>query len=188
MSNLNQEHVVLVDKNNKVLRVSPKLETHNHNTPLHRGFSLFLFNKKGETLLQQRSDKKKTWPLVWSNSCCGHPRLNESNVDAAKRRLQFELGITHADIFEITSDFRYKIELDGIMENEICPVLIGFTNQEHRINKDEVEAVKWTPWLSFLTDLNNNPSKYSPWCILEVDLLKKNKNFLSLYYNRASRL
>ena len=181
MSNLNQEYVVLIDKNNKVLGIAPKLETHNHNTPLHRGFSLFLFNKKGNALLQQRSAKKKTWPLIWSNSCCGHPRLDESNVDAAKRRLNFELGISDADIFEIIPEFRYKVEKDNVTENEVCPILIGFSDQEPKINKDEVEAVKWTNWQSFLSDLNNIPSKYSPWCNLEVNLFKDNKNFLSLY-------
>jgi len=185
---MEKEHVVLVDKQNRVLGTAPKLETHRNNTPLHRGFSLFLFNKKGELLLQQRSVKKKTWPLVWSNSCCGHPMLNESNIDASKRRLQFELGITKTDIYEIIPNFQYKVEKNGIMENEICPILIGFSNQEPRINKDEVESVKWISWQNFLTDLNNNPSKYSPWCILEVDILKNNKKFLSLYYNRANRL
>jgi isopentenyl-diphosphate delta-isomerase len=104
--------------------------------------------------------------------------LNESSVDAAKRRLKLELGINKTDIYEIIPDFQYKVEKDGIMENEICPILIGFTNQEPRINKDEVECVKWTPWQSFLIDLKNNPSKYSPWCILEVDILKNNKKFL----------
>jgi len=178
---MEKEYIVLVDKYNKVLRVSPKLETHNYNTPLHRGFSLFLFNKKGELLLQQRSIKKKTWPLVWSNSCCGHPALDESNVDAAKRRLNFELGISDADIYEIISDFRYKVELDGIVENEICPILIGFTNQEPIVNKDEVESIKWIPWEDFVKETESNPNNYSPWCVLEVNLLKENKKFLSLY-------
>jgi isopentenyl-diphosphate delta-isomerase len=155
---------------------------------LHRGFSLFLFNKKGELLLQQRSSKKKTWTLVWSNSCCGHPKLDESNINAAKRRLKFELGITEANISEFISDFRYKVEKDGIVENEICPILIGFSDQKPSVNKDEVEDIEWTSWQSFLTDLNNNPNEYSPWCILEVDILKNNKKFLSLYYNRANRL
>ena len=181
MNRLNQEYVVLVDKNNNALRVSPKLEAHNHNTPLHRGFSLFLFNKKGEVLLQQRSSKKKTWPLVWSNSCCGHPRLNESNVDAAKRRLQFELGITHADIFEIISDFRYKVELDDIVENEICPILVGFSDQKARINKDEVNDIAWIKWNKFIENIKKNPDKYSQWCILETEQLKTNPKFLSLF-------
>jgi len=172
-----EEYVVLVDKKNRVLDTAPKLETHNNNTPLHRGFSLFLFNKKGELLLQQRSSKKKTWPLVWSNSCCGHPALDESNVDAAKRRAKFELGISDVNIFEIISDFRYKVELDGIVENEICPILVGFTNQEPRINKDEVNDIAWIKWNEFIENIKKNPDKYSEWCVLETEKLKTNPNF-----------
>lgn len=176
-----EEYVVLIDKQNRVLGTAPKLEVHNNNTPLHRGFSLFLFNKKGDILLQQRSKNKKTWPLIWSNSCCGHPMLNESNIDAAKRRLNFELGISDASILEIISDFRYKVELDGIVENENCPILAGFSDQEPLINKDDVESVKWIRWKDFVKETKSNPSKYSPWCVLEVEQLKNNKKFLVLY-------
>ena len=175
------EYVVLINKQNKVLGTAPKLETHNNNTPLHRGFSLFLFNKKGELLLQQRSSKKKTWPLVWSNSCCGHPSLSESNVDAAKRRAEFELGIKLKRVYEILYNFSYKVEKNGIIENEICPVLIGFSDQEPQINRNEVETAKWIYWKEFFKEIDNNPNNYSPWCILEVNLLRKNKNFLSIY-------
>ena len=176
-----EEYVVLVDKQNRVLATAPKLEAHSNNTPLHRGVSLFLFNKKGHLLLQKRSAKKKTWPLVWSNSCCGHPRLNESNVDAAKRRLQFELDISDADIFEIISDFRYKVELDGIVENEICPILVGFSDQEPRINKDEVKDIAWIQWNKFIENIKKNPDKYSEWCVLETEQLKTSPKFLSLF-------
>jgi len=175
-----EKHVVLVNKNNKVLGTAPKVTVHNKNTPLHRGFSIFLFNKEGKLLLQQRSNKKKTWPLVWSNSCCGHPALTESNIDAAKRRLRFELGISDADIFEIISDFRYKVELDGIMENEICPVLVGFSDQKLTINKDEVKEIKWIRWENFTEELKKRSNKYSPWCSLEVEELLKNKKFKSM--------
>ena len=176
-----EEYIVLVDKQNRVLGTASKLEAHNNNTPLHRGFSLFLFNKKGELFLQQRGAKKKTWPLVWSNSCCGHPKLDESSIDAAKRRAEFELGISEVEIFEILSDFRYKVELYGIVENEICPLLIGFSDQEPIINKDEVEKIAWILWKEFVKETESNPNKYSPWCILETNLLKNSKKFLSLY-------
>ncbi len=180
MAIYDHDYVVLVDKHNKVLGTSPKLTTHNKNTPLHRGFSLFLFNPKGELLLQQRSKKKKTWPLVWSNSCCGHPRLNESNIDAAKRRVRFELGIELTEIHEILPNFSYKVEKDAVVENEICPVLVGFTNKEPIINKDEVNDIAWIQWNKFTKDINNNRDKYSKWCILEVDELLKNKKFKSI--------
>lgn len=179
--NKNQEYVVLVDKNNKVLGTAPKLTTHNGRTPLHRGFSLFLFNKKGNLLLQQRGAKKKTWPLIWSNSCCGHPMLNESSIDTANRRLKFELGIKTNNIFEVLPNFSYRVEKDGIVENEICPVLIGFSDQKPTINRDEVNDITWISWDEFIKEIKKNPDKYSQWCILETKQLRNNKKFLSLY-------
>ena len=174
-----QEYVVLVDINNNVLETAPKLETHNNNTPLHRGFSVFLFNKEGKLLIQQRSSKKKTWPKIWSNSCCGHPMLNESNIDACKRKLKFELGIITDKICNILPNFSYKVEKDNIVENELCPVLIAFSNQKPIINNDEIEDISWLTWEEFLKDIKNNPTKYSKWCILEVNELLKNKKFRS---------
>lgn len=175
------EEIVLVDKNNKVLGTAPKLSSHNQDTPLHRAFSLFLFNLKGELLLQRRSSKKKTWPLVWSNSCCGHPMLNESNIDAAKRRLKFELGIDLKDFYEILPDFSYKVERDSIIENEICPVIIAFTDKAPSINKDEVENVRRIKWNDFLMETKTKPGVYSAWCEQEATLLSKNKEFNKLY-------
>jgi isopentenyl-diphosphate Delta-isomerase len=148
-----KDYVVLVDDNNKVLGTSPKLKAHNTNTLLHRGFSIFLFDYKGNLLLQQRSEFKKTFPGIWSNSCCGHPKLNETNINAAKRHLQNELGIKGIEVFEIISDYRYKVSMNNIFENEICPVLICFTDQNPIINKEEVKAIKWISWDNFLEEV-----------------------------------
>jgi isopentenyl-diphosphate Delta-isomerase len=178
---MTDDQVVLVDSNNKVLGTKPKFKAHNSKTPLHRGFSVFLFNSRGEVLLQQRSRKKKTFPLVWSNSFCGHPMLNEANVDAAKRRMPFEIGINNVEITEVISNYRYKAEMNGIWENEICPILIGFTNKKPIINKNEVENFKWVNWKNFIEDAENNPKKYSLWCTEETKLLKNHKTFLKLY-------
>lgn len=175
------EEIVLVDSNNNVLGTAPKLATHNANTPLHRAFSLFLFNLKGELLLQQRSHKKKTWPLIWSNSCCGHPTLDESNFDAVKRRTKFELGIELDNAYEILPNFSYKAEMNGIVENEICPVFIAFTNQKPAINNEEIENIRWIKWEDFLKEINNKPGTYSIWCEQETKLLSENKKFLKLY-------
>ena len=92
MAHTSTELVILVDEQNSILGTMPKDEVHGATTPLHRGFSVFVFRSSDRhVLLQQRSAKKRTWPLVWSNSCCGHPAPDESNVDAAKRRLKHEL-------------------------------------------------------------------------------------------------
>jgi len=175
-----EEEVVLVDESNNVLGTMPKYEVHGAKTPLHRGFSLFLFNRTGHILLQQRSGSKKTWPLVWSNSVCGHPALDESNVDAAKRRLLFELGM-HASHIEEVAPYRYSFVRDGVMENEICPILIGFTDEEPKPNPDEVEATRWVGWEDFLEETKTKPGAYSEWCEEEAGLLAAHARFLEVF-------
>ena len=170
------EEVVLVDENNNVLGTMPKAEVHQENTPLHRAFSSFIFNRDKKLLLQQRSGRKKTWPLMWSNSCCGHPQLNETNIAAAKRRLRDELNL-EVEMIEEVAPYRYQFSKDGVMENEICPILVGFTQNEPKINMDEVETVQWISWEEFLADIENNPDKYSPWCIEEAKILEGNGRF-----------
>jgi isopentenyl-diphosphate Delta-isomerase len=166
------ELVVLVDENNAILGTMPKSEVHGAETPLHRAFSIFIFNSEKKLLLQQRSHVKKTWPLAWSNSCCGHPGLDESNIDAVKRRLRDELGMS-ISWTEEAAPYRYQFTKDGVMENEICPIHIGYTEDEPVINPDEVEAIEWISWTDFLEEIHNNTDKYSPWCIEEAIMLEK---------------
>jgi len=177
----NDNYVVLVDSQNNVLGTAPKLATHNVNTPLHRGFSVFLFNKKGKLLLQQRSKAKKTFPLIWSNSYCGHPMLNETNVQAAKRRMSYEIGINDVEIFEAISDYKYKVGMNNVYENEICPILVCFTDKKPVANKNEVEDIRWINWKNFLKEIEEKNNTYSLWSKEEAKLLSKNKKFLQLY-------
>jgi isopentenyl-diphosphate delta-isomerase len=172
-----KDMVVLVDEKNTVLGTAEKLITHNAHTPLHRGFSVFLFNQKKELLLQQRGFQKKTWPGVWSNSCCGHPKLRESSIAAAKRRLAKELGITKANIFMVLPQYRYRFEKDNIVENEICPVMIAFSSQDPVLNKQEVEKLQWIPWEKWYEGVTHHPDFYSPWSVEETLLLTESKVF-----------
>jgi isopentenyl-diphosphate Delta-isomerase len=178
--NQNPELVVLVDEQNNVLGTTPKQTVHTANTPLHRGFSAFIFDFEGKLLLQQRSHTKKTWPLVWSNSCCGHPGLEENNVDAARRRLKDELNLEVTDLFEV-EPYRYKFTRDGVMENEICPILVGFTNNLPTPNPDEVEATKWQDWRVFIEEIKNNPQNWSDWCVEETLILEGSAKFKALW-------
>ncbi len=131
-------------------------------------------------MLQQRSLSKKTWPGVWSNSCCGHPTLEESNEQAAKRRLQFELGLNVENLKEVAY-YKYCFTRFGIMENEICPIVVGFTDTLPTPNPDEVESVKYIAWSEFLKEIKTNPQNWSEWCIEEAQILEGNKEFLAQY-------
>lgn len=172
-----QELVVLVNGKDEVLGTAPKATVHAGDTPLHRAFSVFLFRRNGDLLLQQRARSKKTWPLVWSNSCCGHPGPDEDVVTAARRRLKDELGISTADVVMMLPGYRYRAEKDGIVENELCPVMAARSDDPVVPNPDEVETIEWAPWNEFVARTVQDPSRYSPWCNEETALLMKNVKF-----------
>ena len=109
------DQIVLVDQHDNVIGPSSKKECHlrppkgsvEERGLLHRAFSVFLFNSKDELLLQQRSSSKITFPDQFTNTCCSHPRYNQTELDerdnigikiAAQRRLEFELGISSNEV------------------------------------------------------------------------------------------
>jgi len=169
--------IVYVDEYNNPIGTSRKLPAHDGETRRHRAFSVFLFNDKGELLLQQRALTKKTWPGVWSNSCCGHVMLHESTERAARRRLKYELGMQVNKLHLILPDFRYRAEKDGVVENEICPVFVGFASALPRPNPLEVNDVKWVDWERFVVEVADPANGYSPWAREEVELLVNSKDF-----------
>ena len=153
--------VVLVDKNDNQIGVMPKMEAH-EKAVLHRAFSVFTFNKKGELLLQQRAASKYHSPLLWTNTCCSHQREGESNIEAGMRRLEEEMGFT-TSLKEVFS-FIYKAPFDnGLTEHELDHVMIGYFDGEPNINKEEVESYKWMLLEDVKEDIENNPEIYTAW-------------------------
>ncbi|HLD24782.1 MAG TPA: isopentenyl-diphosphate Delta-isomerase [Patescibacteria group bacterium] len=165
------ELVVLVDDDNNPLGTADKDTVHTTDTPLHRAFSLFLFNSKNQLLLTKRAATKKTFPGVWTNTVCGHLAPSETTVDAAKRRLKDELGIENVEIKEV-APYRYRFaDKNGIVENEICPILIGNFDGDPKPRPNEVDEWKWMDRKDFLEEIQTNPSPYSPWCKEEALIL-----------------
>lgn len=171
------ELVVLVDDHDTVIGTTEKNTVHTATTPLHRGFSLFLFNSKKELLLTRRARNKKTFPGVWTNTVCGHPGPGERVVDAAKRRLKDELGISlkRSHLFRLVAPYRYRFaDANGMVENEICPILMAYADVDPRPNTDEIDAWKWIAWKTFLEDIKKNAHLYSPWSVEEARILQSN--------------
>jgi len=179
------EMLVYVDESGNPLATEAKSLVHHADTKLHLAFSIFLFNSKGELLLQQRAASKKTWPGVWSNSCCGHVMLHELTIDAARRRLQYDVGMTGIEMFEILPDFRYRAEKDGIVENEICPVFVGFSDTKPIPNPDEVGATKYMAWSEFLIVARDPSGGISPWAREEAELLEADPDFRQKYVSHT---
>ena len=181
------EKIVFVDEDDMPIGTGDKLPSHTGDTKLHRAFSIFLFNSKGEFLLQQRALSKKTWPGIWSNSCCGHVKLHESYQNAAKRRLLQELGLSGVELTLMLPNFRYRAEKDGIVENEICPVFVGFTDKVPVPDPDEVEVVKWVSWSGFAASLDDPETQISPWAVLETRELLSLQEFRTAVSNAGVR-
>ena len=156
-----EEQVILVDKNDNQLGLMAKMEAH-EKAVLHRAFSVFIFNKKGELMLQQRAAHKYHSPLLWTNTCCSHQRNGETNLEAGKRRLQEEMGFV-TSLSEVFS-FIYKAPFDnGLTEHELDHVLIGYFDNRPIINKDEAEDYKWMLLEDVKSDIEKNPSIYTEW-------------------------
>ena len=163
-----EELIVLVDDEGRQIGTAPKLASHNANTPLHRAFSCFVFRGDGKFLLTQRALSKKTFPGVWSNSCCGHPGPGEETEASIRRRMKDELGMAVTDLAVALPHFRYRAEMNGIVENEICPVYLARTSDEPRPNPEEVESYEWVAWDDFVRRCEERPESLSPWAVLET--------------------
>lgn len=163
------EKVILVDEAGRAVGTEDKATVHHAATPLHLAFSSYVFDEQGRVLLTQRAFGKRTWPGVWTNSCCGHPLPGEPLDDAVRRRLYDELALTASQVELVLPAFRYRAEMpDGVVENELCPVFRVTSTGEVRPDASEVAAYEWVSWqdVAVRADL-------SPWCLLQLAELEK---------------
>ncbi len=163
------EFLILVDENDNVLGKEEKLTVHEQGL-LHRAFSIFIFNTKGELLLQQRAEEKYHSPGLWTNTCCSHPNFGEELNDAIKRRLFQEMGMYCETNFAFT--FKYKVHFEnGLTEHEFDHVYIGISDVLPQIEKSEVKNWKYSTMTEIENEIINYPEKYTEWmkiCLPEV--------------------
>ncbi|NUT48265.1 MAG: isopentenyl-diphosphate Delta-isomerase [Saccharothrix sp.] len=163
------EQVVLLDESGAGIGVADKASVHHASTPLHLAFSSYLFDRAGRLLLTRRALHKKTWPGVWTNSCCGHPAPDEPMVAAVSRRLADELGLADVTLDLVLPAFRYRAVMEnGVTENEMCPVFRGLVSGDPHPNPDEVDSFEWAPWADFAPAVLAGARPVSPWCALQV--------------------
>jgi isopentenyl-diphosphate delta-isomerase len=166
------EQVVLLTETGEQAGITPKATVHTTDTPLHLAFSCYLFDTGGRLLLTRRALTKPTWPGVWTNSCCGHPAPGESLTEAVRRRLVRELGITVGELTLTLPKFRYRaVMTNGMVENEMCPVFAGFTDQQATPVPDEVDDAQWVDWSALSADVLAGRRAISPWCLDQITQL-----------------
>lgn len=165
------ESVVLLDEGGHAIGTTDKRSVHHADTPLHLAFSCYVFDPDGNVLVTRRALRKHTWPGVWTNACCGHPGPGEGLEEAVRRRVGQELGVEVADLRLLLPEFRYRAEMDGVVENEMCPVFVATVTGPLRPDPDEVAEVAWEPWTSFRAGILDGTRDVSPWCRDQIALL-----------------
>lgn len=166
------EQVVLVDEEDARVGLEEKVSAHMGEGKLHRAFTVFVSNKKGDFLICQRSKSKMLWPLIWDSACASHPMNEESYEDAGKRRLQEELGFTCR--LELVDKFQYQVAYRKIgSENEICATLVGSYDGVIEPNSDEVASWRWIKRSDLEENISKDPDKFAPWFIIALKRLNR---------------
>ena len=168
---------MIVDADGQTRGTMEKMAAHRTGT-LHRAFSVFIFNSKGQLLLQQRAVDKYHSGGLWTNTCCSHPYLGESTLDAANRRLQEEMGMA-CELTELFQ-FSYRHEFEnGLIENEYDHVFMGTSDELPLPNEAEVAGFRYADTDLLLFEFVEQPDLYTPWfkiCLEQV---------LEIYYQNC---
>ena len=169
-----KEDVILVDVDDRMIGTMEKMAAHQKGA-LHRAFSIFILNSQGQWLLQQRAWGKYHSGGLWTNTCCSHPRPNESTMEAGIRRLQEEMGMVCQ--LEHLFQFTYQCELpNGLIEHELDHVLLGFSDHPPIPNEDEVTAFQFIDQDALEKAIRDYPENYTVWFKLCFEQVKDQLN------------
>lgn len=171
------EPLILVDSSDRELGYLDKSACHDGEGRLHRAFSVFIFNPRGDVLLQRRSQSKRLWPSHWSNSCCSHPRKGETMEQAVRRRIRQELGFATADLEGLRQlyKFEYQARFGALgSEHELCSVYLARTAADPSVNSLEIEDWAWVSQGELSRRLAREPKRHTPWLRLEWSELLQN--------------
>lgn len=169
------EYVVLLNDAGEAIGTADKTQCHHGQTPLHLAFSCYLFDADDRLLITRRALTKSVFPGVWTNSVCGHPGPGEDLAHAVHRRIAAELGTVGSDLRVVLPTFAYRAEMDGIVEWEMCPVLVGRVDHQGPFMPApaEVDSTAWVRWDAFASDVTTSAFEVSPWCALQVAALRE---------------
>lgn len=153
--------IALVNLNDQVVGFSDKESVH-RDGELHRAFSIFVFNSKGELMIHKRALDKYHSPGLWTNTCCSHLPEGMEMDEACHLRLKEEMGFD-TNLSYVTK-FHYRVEFgNGLIENEIDHIYIGIFNENPKPNALEVADYKWMTLEDVHNDIKQNSDSYTYW-------------------------
>ncbi|NLG35034.1 MAG: isopentenyl-diphosphate Delta-isomerase [Lentisphaerae bacterium] len=160
---MSEEHVILVDEDDREIGAMEKLAAHADGGVRHRAFSVFIVDPSGRWLLQRRAAGKYHFPGLWTNACCSHPRPGEATADAAHRRLREELGFDCPLTGRFQFEYRAESVAEGLTEHEVDHVFSGIYAGEVAPHPDEVGAIRWVEPAGLAEEVRETPDVFTPW-------------------------
>ena len=168
---MDRDIVIAVDSNDAEIGYYDKMTAHIEGI-LHRAVSILIFNSKNEWLIQQRAEEKYHSGLLWSNTACSHPMKSEDTATSAQRRLKEEMGLDTP--LEHVFSFQYMAEFDnGLIENELDHVFIGYTDVDPVPNPEEVADFRWVSTEDLENEIAQNPDGFTAWFKILVPRVKE---------------
>ena len=147
----------VVDSNDQVTGTATRAEVHAQKL-VHRAVHVFVFNKRGDLLLQKRSMLKDMCPGLWDSSVSGHLDSGEDYAAAAVRELEEEMGIVGKEppeeIARIVPGLGtgwehvrlYRTEFDGNL----------------RFPSAEIDSAMWFPLPEVAAWIAGHPADFAP--------------------------
>jgi isopentenyl-diphosphate Delta-isomerase len=137
---------VLDEQGNKTGQILPKSEVHDKEL-WHASVFIWIYNSKGEILLQRRAKDKKSFPDKWDVSVAGHMTAGDKPIEAAVREIEEEIGV------KVTAKELVPVEFMSVIvpwlpdkkHPEFCWIYILYKELDpHKlsIQKKELTAVK----------------------------------------------
>lgn len=155
------ERVILVDHNDTPTGTAEKLAAHREGL-LHRAFSVLVLDTRGHALIQRRADGKYHSAGLWSNTCCSHPRPGETTIDAARRRLNEEMGFECP--LEPAGSVLYRAPVGpGLVEHEYDHLFLGTWTGTPEPDPAEVSDWRWAPLPGLRRELLHHPERFTFW-------------------------
>jgi isopentenyl-diphosphate delta-isomerase type 1 len=151
-------NISYVDANDNVIGAGSIGEAYNKGI-IHRVVRVYLYNSKGELLLQKRSDNMKSNPGKWNESAAGHVDEGETYLQAAQRETEEEIGVRGVVLEEIKKT--YTEEVGELGRKRFTVLFRGVYDGEVHPDLEEVSEVKWVSPEALRIALQEHPEQFT---------------------------
>lgn len=169
--------IIFVDENDNVIGSGSKKEAWQKGI-LHRIARIFLFNSKGELLIQKRADNLSSLPGRWDQSAAGHVDEGEDYATAAKRELEEEVGVRDVELTEKGKFFTDETDETGKIKKRFSMLYTGKYDGEIKPNTGEVSEIRWILPNDLNTLMDKSPNDFT------AGFIRNFKNLQSIEYQK----